>query len=242
MNLSQLLLLVGMVLCFNPSQVYGQKGWEFGARAGVIGVPYALSANRLGAGGRIGLSIRPKLKGKTNISVLADYRVVNNLQMGKLEKTTIVLPEGLARRNELLSVSGFAGLRLGLRLDRTILNFRRGVLKVNFAPYAELMTAAKATQQSNITSSSFLAVLVDSEQGTVFGVSNSSGATSTSRNRADSGRVVLAGGIGLMYEFTEGLQVELGFLADVTDRFSLFTGSSDARLTQLFLGFNYPLN
>jgi len=210
-------------------------------RTGITGIPHNLSSERLGTGVSLGLYVETSSTKRTNWSLSLDYRKVDNLAMEKMDQRSIVLPDGLIREDDFLTISGFAAFRFGARWNRIIKRYGSGTLKVSLAGFADVMAYTRASRRLD-SSRSVLRNTLNEDEEVIVNTGGSTRFASTSREATEDGRTVITGGTGLIYELAAGPQVELGFQVDLTERFSTFSGSSDARLTQVYLGFNYPFS
>jgi len=235
------ILLLWLALIFAAPEAFGQQGWRVGARAGVIGVPHTLTTERLGTGVNMGLFVGTSGLEKSNWMVSLDYRKVGNLAMERLNQRTFVLPDGLIREEDFFTISGFTAFRFGVRWDRAVKSFRSGTLKVGLAGYTDVMAYTRASRFSRIRRN-VLRNRLNEDELVELTSSASSGSTKTTRETTEDGTIVLTGGTGLVYTLATGPEFELGLQIDFTDRFSTFSGSSDARLTQVYLGFSYPFS
>jgi len=234
------ILTLLLCLCFLPGSA--QSNWKIGVRAGLTGIPYTLSSGRLGTGMLAGLYLEPIAAKATTYSLSLNYRKVDNLLKERLVQSIVVLPDGLYRGSELLSVSGFTDLSVGIRFDQVIRNFQKGKLKVSIEGAVGAMTVVRARQQSVVALDEFDSALVETGVGSFLSQPNSVRSTSSSRVAEDEGKLLFSGGVGMLYEFAAGLQLTCSVQLDMNDRFSQFTGTSDAKLTQVIIGFNYPFS
>lgn len=216
------------------------NGWQWGARGGAIGIPHTVAASRLGTGIYMGLTFQSYQASKTGLSFTLDFREINNVSIEQLEEFNALLPDAAIRGTEYLSISGFAGFMSGLHVDREIKRMGAGKLKLSLDGYVELMTTVAARQQSSYFTTNFTTALLETDAGSYLDTAGGSGSIRGTRNTSDDLSVIFAGGMGVVYEFTAGPQLTFGLLIDLTNRFSMFKESSDAKLTQVQLGFIYP--
>lgn len=234
--------IIAFLFLFFPLPLTAQQidGWQWGARGGAIGVPYTLADNRIGTGIYIGLAFQSYQASKTGYSFTLDYRKINNLSIERLKEFHALLPDAAIRGAEYLSISGFAGLMGGLHFDREIKRIGTGKLKLGLDGYAELMTTVFARQQSSYFATNYISALSEDDDTGFLSTAGGAGSSEVTRSTTDDLSVIFLGGMSLVYEFAAGPQLTCGLLVDLTTRFSMFAESSDAKLTQVHVGFTYP--
>lgn len=239
MNTSCRIVILFLLSTFS---LLGQQssGWQWTARGGAIGIPHTLSANRLGIGSSIGLGLETFQESKTGYSFTLDYRKINNLLMERLEEFNALLPDVAIRGREYLTLTGFAGILGGVHIDREVKRIGTGRLKLSLDGYVELMTTVFAKQESNYFATTFASVLLETDAGSYLDTTSGGGSSELTRDTSDDLSIVYAAGVGIIYEFEAGPKLSCGVFLDMNTRFSLFADSSDAKLTQVRIGFDYP--
>lgn len=214
-----------------------QHSWKIGPRAGVVSIPYELGSGKTSSGNYVGVTLSKTPIANNNFSFSLDYGKIGNLRLQEMQRSLFVVPGGAVERIDIVQLTNYSFIRLGARVAPRGL----AVNRFRFGLEGHINHVA-SSGQSRFISETVVEQSFGTNQELNIGSTRIRGglpSRSLSRETNQTASIVASAGIVVSYYVSKEVQADFGLLFDVSDRFAQFSGTSDARLTQLQIGLAY---